>query len=227
MKGSAFLAFTSLGLILAEDGLNAWLRYAPLEGVPSALLAGVPSSIVVLDAASKGPLDSAGSELKKGIAGILGKEARIASSGTCDEGTIVVGTAESYKKACGDVPEGASTLEGDGFWLSTMGNETVRIIGKNGRGALYGAFEYLSMLAQGNFNKVEYATNPAVQIRWANHWDNLNADIERGYAGPSLFWSGGSATNNMERISQYGRLLASIKVNGISMVSPMMDNFAL
>ena len=221
MKTPVFFALASLDLALAEDGIDAWLRYAPLEGVPNALVVGVPASIVVLGSTPKGPLDSARSELQKGISGILGKDASIASGARCEEGTIVIGTVEAYQSICGDIPDEASTLEDDGFWLSTMGNETARIIGKNERGALYGVFEYLSMLGQGNFSKVEYATNPAVQIRWANHWDNLNAggshgSVERGYAGPSLFFSGGGVINNMERISQYGRLLASIRVNGIS-----------
>ena len=53
---------------------------------------------------------------------------------------------EGYQKAFGTFRE-AKDLEDDGFFLEVkLGG--VRIIGKNERGALYGAFEYLSRLAQ-------------------------------------------------------------------------------
>lgn len=29
------------------------------------------------------------------------------------------------------------------------------------------------MMAQGDWSKQQYATNPAVQLRWANQWDNM------------------------------------------------------
>jgi alpha-glucuronidase len=217
------VTFGLLGYAVAEDGLNGWLRYAPLaEAVASIQRASTPSSIVLLNSTARGPLNTAGDELKKGLQGILTKAAEISKGpiSTCEGDSIIIGTAEAYRAACGSAPGAVATLKEDGFWISTKNATKVQIIGQNERGALYGAFEYLSMLGQGNFSLVEYATSPSVPIRWANQWDNLDASgshgsVERGYAGPSIFFRNGGVVSDMTRIAQYGRLLASIRINGI------------
>jgi alpha-glucuronidase len=221
MKPLLILAI--IGSTVAEDGLDGWLRYAPLAECRTAgHLESMPKSIVLLNATSGGPLDSAGSELQKGFSSILGLELeKYADVGdaACSGSAVTIGTLSAYQAACGDevdLPE----LEEDGFWLSNEG-DGVQIIGQNERGALYGAFEYLSLLGQGNFSTVAYATNPSAPIRWVNQWDNLNASgvhgsIERGYGGPSIFFDGfGHVRDDLTRVSLYGRLLASIRINGI------------
>ncbi|KAI0814106.1 glycoside hydrolase superfamily [Xylaria sp. FL0064] len=210
MRQIWFLTVLGFGLAVAEDGLNAWLRYARL---PENIIreAGIPTSIVSLNITETSPVYVAGEELQKGINGILGKDLNVArkSNGSL---SIVVGTVEAFTATGGktDAPE----LEEDGFWLSTKGN-TVQILGQNERGALYGTFEYLSMLAQGNFTKVAYATNPSASIRWVNQWDNMDGTIERGYAGLSIFFKNNGTIANTTQVAEYARLLASIRVNGI------------
>ena len=72
------------------------------------------------------------------------------------------------------------------------------------QGLLYGAFALL----RGEHN----SSTPFFRLRILNHWDNLNGTIERGYAGPSIFWGG--QTLDTERIRQYARACASIGING-------------
>ncbi|KAI0968483.1 glycoside hydrolase superfamily [Xylaria arbuscula] len=210
MRGIWFLASLSVGLAVAEDGLDAWLRYARL---PDEIIsqAGLPSTIVSLNKTETSPVYVAGQELQKGIKGILGRDLEVAHESN-QSLSIVVGTVEAFAATGGktDAPE----LEEDGFWLSIK-NETVQILGQNERGALYGAFEYLSMLAQGNFTEVAYATNPSASIRWVNQWDNMDGTIERGYAGLSIFFKNNTTVVNTMRVAQYARLLASIRVNGV------------
>jgi alpha-glucuronidase len=199
-----------LGLAVGEDGSQAWLRYAPIPQAGN--YSSLPSTIVVLNSSASSPVFTAGRELKKGIKGILGKS--VAINGTRKTSpSIVVGTAEAYRKAYGEFDE-AEDLEEDGFFLSTEGRN-VLIIGQNQRGALYGAFEYLSRLAQGKFSEVSFVSNPHAPIRWVNEWDNLDGSIERGYAGPSLFFEGGYVVENTTRVAEYARLLSSIRINGI------------
>lgn len=204
----------SLGLAAAEDGLNAWLRYGRL---PCELLrhARVPETIVALNSTETSPVFTAGHELQKGIRGVTGRKLDVTHEGYHEShksGSILVGTVEAYTQAGGasQIPE----LQEDGFWLSTQG-DSVEIVGQNERGALYGAFEYLSMIAQGNFSEVAYATNPSAPIRWVNQWDNLDGTIERGYAGLSIFFQNNATLSNLTRVSEYARLLSSIRVNGI------------
>ena len=47
-----------------------------------------------------------------------------------------------------------------------------------------------------------------------NQWDNLDGRIERGYGGPSIFFSDGKVRADLTRAGQYARLLASIGING-------------
>lgn len=221
MKSVLFLA-VSAGLVVAEDGLAGWLRYVPLdESVAAEYLESAPTNVVLLNATENSPISSAGDELVRGISGILGVEASVADDAACDTAnSVVVGTVDAFQEACGELPTGVVDLIEDGFWLSTEGDGTVQIVGQNERGVLYGAFEYLSMIGQGNFTQTSYATNPAVAVRWVNHWDNLNAggahgSIERGYGGPSIFFSNNAIVSDMSRIKEYARLLSSIRINGI------------
>ncbi|KAI1385815.1 glycoside hydrolase family 67 protein [Hypoxylon trugodes] len=220
MRGLWFLTALS-GLAVAEDGLNAWLRYAQL---PPNLTRhdGIPSTIVALNATETSPVYTAGQELQKGISGILGQTPNVTHE-VSDAASVVVGTVAAFNSS--GIATEVPALEEDGFWLSTK-DDKVEIVGQNERGALYGAFEYLSMLAQGNFTEVAYATNPSAAIRWINQWDNMDGSIERGYGGSSIFFARNGISSNVTRISEYARLLASIRVNGI-IVNNVNANAAL
>ena len=202
----------SLGLVAAENGLNAWLRYAPLP-CTNCYHNVIPSSVVALNATESSPVYVAGVELQMGMQSILGKQVTLGHEIQPASSNVVVGTVGEYKTAGGNAAD-VPALEEDGFWLSTEG-DMVQILGQNERGALYGAFEYLSMLAQGNMTKVAYATNPSAPIRWVNQWDNLDGSIERGYGGPSIFFENGLVVSDLTRASEYARLLASIRINGV------------
>ena len=200
-----------VGAVAAESGIEAWLRYAPLPSSYQSQFT-LPSSIMALDASRTSPVYTAGRELQKGLAGIFGEQIELYRE-KCGGLSVVVGTVGEYEKAYGNlsnVPE----LEKDGFWLSNVGDE-VQILGQNERAALYGTFEYLSMLAQGNFSKVNYATNPSNQVRWVNQWDNMDGTIERGFGCLSIFFADNAVVDNLTRAAENARLLASIRVNAV------------
>lgn len=199
------------GLAVAEDGSQAWLRYAPIANAGDYIT--VPSQIVALNATAKSPVYTARQEIQKGIKGILGKELQTNGNSNGSSNTIVIGTLKAYEAAYGKL-NGVEALEEDGFYLSDQGSN-VTIVGENERGALYGAFEYLSRLAQGNTYPSKKVHNPQAGIRWANEWDNMDGSIERGYGGPSMFFRNGLVVNNVTRITEYARLLASIRINGV------------
>jgi alpha-glucuronidase len=202
--------FIAIGLVAAEDGSKAWLRYAPVPGGSN--YTSIPSRIIALNAINGSPVYTAQQELEKGISDILGKKLETNSS-SGDEPTIYVGTVKAYQNFRGDL-QGADDLEEDGFLLGTKGKD-VTIIGSNERGALYGAFEYLSQLAQGKRLQSTSINNPQARLRWTNEWNNLDGSIERGYAGPSIFFRDGFVVANVTRVAEYARLLASIRINGI------------
>lgn len=210
MRSLWFLA--AAGLAAAENGLDGWLRYAPLP-CDSECYNTVPSGIVALNSTKSSPVYVAGQELQKGLLGIVGQEVQV-EHGSCKlSSSAVVGTVDQYTKSGGDVDD-CPKLEEDGFWLNTKGG-SVKILGQNDRGALYGAFEYLSMLAQGKCSDVSYATNPAAPVRWVNQWDNMDGSIERGYGGQSLFFDNGVVVDDLDRAAQFARLLSSIRIRAV------------
>ena len=66
---------------------------------------------------------------------------------------------------------------------------------------------------------------PAMKVRMADHWDNMNGSIERGFAGRSIVFSADPATNApawddanwkpSPRVTQYAKAAASIGMNGV------------
>lgn len=58
---------------------------------------------------------------------------------------------------------------------------------------------------------------PACDIRMLDHWDMLSGEIERGYAGKSIFYDQGTFLNDFRRIEDYARILASIGINAVSL----------
>lgn len=104
-----------------------------------------------------------------------------------------------------------------------LGKEGYCIYERNGRikieafsdaGLLYATF-YLIRLIQchDSLEHLNVVEIPHVSLRMLNHWDDINGNIERGYAGQSLWkWSKLFSTQ-YERLRKYARLNASIGIN--------------
>ncbi|KAJ4407663.1 hypothetical protein N0V82_009866 [Gnomoniopsis sp. IMI 355080] len=213
LRGISYLLPFFLGHVLAEDGLAAWLRYAPISNADT-YANGIPSTVVALNTTQSSPVYTAGLELEQGIKDIFSKNVQLASQLVNNASSITVGTLSGYQQAGGSLST-TPDLTTDGYWLDTTDTSNVLILGQNERGALYGAFQYLSLLAQGNFTATASAHNPSLPIRWINSWDNLDGSIERGYGGASIFFANGVVKDNLTRAVQYARLAASVGINGI------------
>ncbi|KAJ5921264.1 hypothetical protein N7466_009590 [Penicillium verhagenii] len=212
MQATWLLIYLSIGFSAAETGLQGWLRYASLP-CSTQCHSMLPNTIVALNSTNTSPVNVAASEIKSGLENIYSVNASVIHDQCNSSSSAVVGTVEQYRQACGSLAVIPKLAE-DGFWLSTRGGK-VQILGQNERGALYGAFEYLSMLAQGNLSQVAYATNPAAPLRWVNQWDNMDGSIERGYGGESIFFKNGTILDDLSRVHQYARLLASVRINAV------------
>jgi alpha-glucuronidase len=181
------------GLILGETGADAWLRYAPV-----AQPVGIPA-VVVTDGDSI-LITSARQELIRGVRGMLNRTLRI-ETGEPSEPAIFL--------------RNDASITPDGYWLRTTSKGIV--ISGNGAGVIYGTFVFLRKIALGqSIADLGERDAPRVPIRWVNHWDNLDGTIERGYGGRSIFWDNGKAREDLTRVSDYGRLLASLGINGCS-----------
>ncbi|KAK0610738.1 glycoside hydrolase superfamily [Immersiella caudata] len=215
MKGLLLLAVA--GLAAAEDGLNAWLRYAPIQNA-QAFQARLPTGLVALNTTSGSPVSTAARELTQGLGGIFG--VRLAASAEPrGRNAVTVGTVAQFTDANPTVRIHIPELKEDGFHINVEGG-SVRILGQNERGALYGAFHYLSLVAQGNVSDFSLTSNPQAPVRWVNQWDNTqdggtHGSVERGYGGKSVFFWEGRIREDLTRAGQYARLLASIGINAV------------
>jgi alpha-glucuronidase len=217
MSRTLLLTFLIAAALHGETGADAWLRYAALDGPAlDRYRQAVPPVVSVLD---RSPVaGSAREELIRGIRGMLGRIPR-AASGIPRESALVLGTLEEIRAAA---PEWGldAQLAADAFWLKTVAAGGVRytvVTGSNDRGVLYGAFALLRKIALGEpVVQLDERQTPYAPVRWLNHWDNLNGTIERGYGGRSIFWDGGKVREDLTRVSDYGRLLASLGINGCS-----------
>jgi alpha-glucuronidase len=199
----------------AETGEAAWLRYAPIKDAPALKqYASLPEVIVSLDHSEAAA--SAQNELSRGIGGMLGTTPRGESSRLPDENAFVLGTVTELQRRFPDLH--AVQVTGDGFWLRTLHRRShtyVVIAGADERGILYGTFALLNRIAQlENISDLDDKETPAAPIRWVDQWDNPNGTIERGYAGRSIFFDNDHVRNDLTRVSEYARLLASVGING-------------
>jgi len=213
--GSTLVLLLVPAVATAETGQAAWLRYTPLDAAAARRYqAQLPATLVVLGDSS--PVRKAGEEIALGIRGMLGRDLKTSTSVPPD-GAIVVGPLASVRSALPALGLPA-TVGADGFALksgSAGGATFVAIAGESDRGTLYGAFAWLRRMAT-NQPLADDVQAPYAPIRWVNEWNNIDGTIERGYGGRSIFWDGGHIRQDLSRAGEYGRLLASLGINGIS-----------
>ena len=213
LSSLCILALTLFHLCLgtranAESGREAWLRYAPLP--QSETGKNEHKKIDFINAGDSLVLETAQHELVRGLRGMLGPS--WFASGKLPGKIMLSRNGQSRMR------RPPSPLSEDGFWIShqkCQGTDCLVIKGGGDRGVLYGVFALLSKIARGeDISALNEVQNPAAKIRWVDQWDNLDGSIERGYAGPSIFFEGGKVRADLTRVSEYARLLASLGING-------------
>ncbi|HEX5422713.1 MAG TPA: alpha-glucuronidase family glycosyl hydrolase, partial [Candidatus Acidoferrales bacterium] len=215
-----FAALAALALLpfraSADNGGNAWLRYSRLQPAIAAQYKSLPNEVIVLGDSPM--LQSAQTELLRGVDGMLGEKLTVVHRVPVHAGYIFLGTNEQLGTLFPDYPSRQMNLGDSGYSIAGRNCGTSRcvfITADTERGVLYGAFALLREIAQGapldNLSDIQV---PWVPLRWINQWDNLNGTIERGYGGRSIFFDNGAVRSDLTRVGEYGRLLASVGING-------------
>jgi alpha-glucuronidase len=217
-----FKSVASFGLLFAlsfsaraEDGSAAWLRYSAIPHPE--MYKDIPSRIIVYGDSSTDHV--AGVELQRGLTSLLGRQFSLeenkqtwdlppvhdaiilASSGWVGERVLA--------QRVGPPPGPESYSVG---WIQHWSD--LFIGGEKPIGDLYGAFHLLEVVASEQPIPTYSRSAPSASIRWVDEWDNLNGTIERGYAGPSIFFENGHVRQDLTRAGEYARLLASVGING-------------
>ena len=209
------LPLLATGVVAAQDVLGAgepaWLAYHPVN--PAAVFPnGVPDTVVVLghDALE----DSASRELALGWRGMLQREPRVVTGANARLARAVVIGTQAEVTAWHASLNDRKPLAPDSYKLRRTGDILV-IEGGDSRGVLYGAFALLRLIAEEHsLATLDESSSPEDSIRWTNEWDNPDGSIERGYAGPSIFFEDGKVRGDLSRAAAYARLLSSVGING-------------
>ncbi|MEU7889672.1 alpha-glucuronidase [Microbispora bryophytorum] len=133
---------------------------------------------------------------------------------------LALTTAEPLPGVAGEVRPG-SAIGAEGYVLARSDGVTV-VLADEPAGLLYGLF-HVVRLGERAFAGERQAEHhrPAMRRRMLDHWDNVDVhpvmgQVERGYAGGSIFWRDGAPRGDLARVRAYGRLLAACGVNAIS-----------
>jgi alpha-glucuronidase len=157
----------------------------------------------------------AAEELRRGVKKTLGFSPGVFpdAAGGAGKNHTLIGTVARLNRVFGlSLPP----QRPEGFIITVKGGG-ILIAGQDEPGLLYGVFRFILLLAQGKITAgFECSDAPAAPVRMINHWDNLDGTIERGYAGPSIFYKNDRLDYDPQRIIDYARLLASVGINRIS-----------
>jgi len=200
---------------LCETGGRAWLRYIPIRnGKLLRQYRSLPSRIVTLDNSSV--IRTAENELSDGLHAMLGRP-RVVQDRLGREPAIILGTLNRIRRAAitrvPDMPDDAYLLKR----VRHNGSTSLLITAANDRGVLYGVFSLLRKIALHEpLPSMDQQRSPYASIRMLDHWDNLDGSIERGYAGPSIFFENNNVAADLRRVREYARLMASIGINSCS-----------
>ncbi|MEQ7007920.1 alpha-glucuronidase family glycosyl hydrolase [Actinopolymorpha sp. B17G11] len=193
-----------------EDGHELWLRYrrvahaGRLDEYRRAIEGIAPEGSGEL-------LASAVAELRRGFGGLLDRDVPLVDP---DGGAVVLGTYDESPAVRAHVSRNEMDALGDeGYVIRTTGRSGIVIGASHQRGVLYGAFHLLRLLqTYQRLDTLDVRERPANPLRILNHWDDLDRNVERGYAGLSIFrWD---ALPELDpRYSDYARILASVGLN--------------
>jgi alpha-glucuronidase len=198
----------------AEDGYDLWLRYRPLAPAQAQLYQERVSALITGDATPT--QRAARSELQRGLHGLLDREIPLANTVTRD-GALIVGTPAS-STLIARLALNTNGLGRDGYLIRSAtvdGHRATVIAAHDDIGALYGAFQFLRLLQTGQpIDRLDLQETPRLTLRVLDHWDYLNGQVERGYAGASI-WDWWKLPDwRARRYTDYARANASIGING-------------
>jgi alpha-glucuronidase len=193
-----------------EDGYELWLRYrrvthaGRLHAYRRAISGVAPEGSGEL-------LSSAAGELRRGLSGLLGKDVPLVEPG---DGAVVLGTYDESAVVRSHASRDEIEALGDeGYIVRATGRGGFVVGARHQRGVLYGAFHLLRLLQTYQpLDALDVRERPVNPLRMLNHWDDLDRNVERGYAGLSIFaWDDLPGLD--PRYTDYARLLASVGLN--------------
>ncbi|KRF10085.1 alpha-glucuronidase [Paenibacillus sp. Soil766] len=197
----------------ADSGYQAWLGYRQLVSGERYNQYAQFNRIAVME--KNEVIQTAVSELTRGLEGILGVQPEIVDYG---RHVIALGTFGNHPLV--DRVLGADKITwvgSEGYVIKSDKEYACIAVGaSSAKGVLYGTFHLLRLLSTGSsLDEIDIIENPINRLRMINQWDNMDGSVERGYAGESIFFKDNLITEELDRIRDYARMLASTGLNAI------------
>jgi len=203
-----FLSFAAM----AEDGYRLWLRYDRISdaGLRS-YYQNTLSYIRFTDTNFTATLKISRQELTNALESMVGQ-------GTTGKSGIRIGTIASMPRN-NELQQQLSAIGTEGYiirtQLNTNGKKEIIITANTDKGVLYGVFGFLRLIqTHQRLDNINIVSAPKLKYRILDHWDNLNRDVERGYAGLSIWDWHKLPLYIDQRYIDYARANASIGING-------------
>ncbi|MFN4314392.1 MAG: alpha-glucuronidase family glycosyl hydrolase [Chitinophagaceae bacterium] len=200
----------------AENGYELWLRYRPLPKTYAGNIAALCAGIVMPEGSATCSIIQ--QEWRRATQGFCVPEPKFFTTSSNEAGILYKTVDDARPMLPKSMSDTMENLHQEGFVIYSFqqkGKKRVLIAAKNEIGWLYGSF-HLLQLFQRHYNpdKIEIVSQPAVDLRLLNHWDNLDRSVERGYAGSSI-WNWHTLPDFVDqRYIDYARANASIGING-------------
>lgn len=221
MKNKAYFLFLLLCTVLiyptiAEDGYRLWQRYEVVKDQKQ--LEKYRKTIEEIVVFGNSPtVEIIKSELKEGLGGLLGTTFSVEDRS--EKHGLVVGTpSNSALIASLKLGNKLKNLGDEGYLILTKKEKKKNLVivaANTDIGMLYGSFHFLRLIqTYEDIDRLSITSQPRIQHRILNHWDNLDRTVERGYAGFSL-WDWHKLPDYIDqRYLDYARANASIGING-------------
>jgi alpha-glucuronidase len=191
----------------ADDGYRLWLKYDRIaEAAPRQQYQ--RAAQFISNSGTTPVLRAAAGELQRGLSGLLGQSVPVVSAAGSRTGGIVL-RVDAKASANGQ------PLKSEGYHIFSEKQNLV-ITGRTDAAVLYGAFALLRQVqTRKPLAGLNLTSNPRINFRMLNHWDNQNGTVERGYAGSSI-WQWYEMPERLDpRYTDYARANASIGINGV------------
>ncbi len=117
---------------------------------------------------------------------------------------------------------GGGPVEGEESFRLRRERGRLTVTAGSSRGLLHGFF-HVVRLGDAAFTgpDADESHAPAAALRMLDHWDNVDVhpvmgQVERGYAGGSIFYADGRVREDLSRVRAYARLLAAVGIDRVA-----------
>lgn len=213
----SLILFSSLTIssLFADSGCRLWLKYDLIQNMDKRneykkaikgwMTAGQSATIDVID-----------HELDMALNGLLGEKIQKTA---LDNNIVLAGNIQNLPEDLKNVfSDDNQPIGNDGFIIKSVkqnGKSLIVITSQSDVGALYGTFRFLRLLQTGqSIENLNIKSNPKIDLRILDHWDNPDRTVERGYAGSSIWDWHRLPKLKHKYYYDYARANASIGING-------------